>query len=571
MLHSKSINNPLRQADVTPLLEKLIHSRSSSSVRLYLGDAEQSSLPFPDTIKPPTHFPLPQPLTPDLISLGLNQFTAHTISQTYLELAARLQGAYEDSFRDAHSACSKVLLSHNPTLPNFESLMRSSYISHFMITVKSWAHDQTILIRERLLDVTLQGRVPFKSSVKFPPCYTAAPPRSLILSANRSTGTPKPSQGPKLYEMKDIQSSTWCTTVAQEMRPRSPRSIEHISEGLFYEEVPSYAFPKKYTPTKPDLSLPALSRGFQRVMRHSSHPTVSMNRLVHAFDRLSSNDNVKDTMDNDGVEQVPSLRLSLSTAPNPHSTIFDPLTAHPQSLESVLPSSSMEPRSSEFRPRKVVNIPKSLQSSAKPLSLVLCERPKPLSSPSTEFSIPTEDSKQSTIINVTRPQSPMMPSPNTRRRKIAALPTRRAPTSVLPSTPSLPITTPLALPMCPHSLSCRPHLLVHVPSSPAHPRLVVTSTDSGSSSSSDGLDTPPSTPPPFVTKFPESISPFSLSSKPFTPTFGSTVPPSNIFQFCSANLPKELEASPPSRRASPFELSTGIKVEEELFSFAFGR
>ncbi|ETW87029.1 hypothetical protein HETIRDRAFT_166554 [Heterobasidion irregulare TC 32-1] len=110
---------------------------------------------------------LPQPLTPDLLSLGLPLMKAQSISGTYIKAATRLKSKLEAQFQ--YRADRGLLESKN--LGGFPPLRLQTHIpmvyaSHFRKTTASWAEVGMLSTQRWLLTASLKNRLRSCSLVK---------------------------------------------------------------------------------------------------------------------------------------------------------------------------------------------------------------------------------------------------------------------------------------------------------------------------------------------------------------------------------------------------------------------
>nr|AGS09223.1 b2 mating type protein [Heterobasidion occidentale] len=551
--------------------------------------------PLPSSAHP---FPAPKPLTSDLLALGLHPQIAKNISQIYLQIALSTKETYEIEFRHAEDACLGLILKLGCTLP-IHSRLRSTYVSRFLATTQSWVEDGLLTVRQCLLGATLKRGI----SLKLPTFVNSS--HSFKTEIGKQSVTSKSIRNHltkydiELEEQKRNHKMVNLTSLFQ-------FSNSHIKPErgiLLHQEAPDEAFPTKYYRSSASQDsgacLKILSCGLRRATRQSSRRTSDVNSLVTTLDRLSTEErssadktkNSRKSLDLDcqhvqfsatlhsSTPSASSSSLSIfSSPPSTHSSNSSVRRSSVTTLTSPYSSDVHSDLSSSFSPlnadrRKFAALPKKVRTVASPT----IPHPPTIQSEKSRAISHAVESPLSTslpVLQAERRSPPPVALPLTssgpRRRKVAALPARGVPTSV----------KTIAPPQAPSSVSFAPLSVANVSSlSPPRSRSIISRTpslvslasnDSGSSSPSDTLDTPPSTPPPFITKFPSPISPSSLSANCFMPKLEPNVSAGDVFQFSSTREPKKFEGILPSERTA-FSFSTIIKREEQSFSFAFGR
>ncbi|ETW87031.1 hypothetical protein HETIRDRAFT_166556 [Heterobasidion irregulare TC 32-1] len=548
--------------------------------------------PLPSSAHP---FPAPRPLTSDLLALGLHPQIAANISQFYLSIALSMKETYEIEFRQAEDACLGVILKLGRTSP-IQSRLRSTYVSRFLATTQSWVEDCLLTIRQCLLGATLKRGNRLKL-----PAFIDVNHRFKTEIGEQSVASKSICNQPTTCKIESEEQSQNRKMVHLTSLFQSSNShIKPESGILLHQEAPNEAFPTKYhhSSARQDLDacLKVLSRGLRRATRHSSHRTSDVDSLVSTFDHLSteecsSADETRKSrksldMDCQHMQSSALIHLSTSSASRlPLSTPSSPSTSLPNpsvrrsSVTTVTspcsPDIHSDPSSSfnllNANRRKFAALPKKVRMVASPTM----PHPTTIQSETSlaiSHAVESPLSTSSPVLQAERHSPlpvalPLTASGLRRRRKLAALPARGVPgTSVKTIAP-------------PSLVSFAPLSVANVSSlSPPRSRSVVSRTpslvslasdESGSSSSSDTLDTPPSTPPPFITKLLSSISPSSLSVNCFPSKLEPNVSAGDVFQFSSTREPKKFEGSLLSERTA-FNFSTTMKQEEQSFSFAFG-
>nr|AGS09229.1 b2 mating type protein [Heterobasidion occidentale] len=551
----------------------------------------------PSTPSASCAFPTPRPLTQEFMTLGLCKSVSHCLSLAFLQAFNLLKQRYEAELQHADEACIKITLTRNTLAPNFQDRMRSIYVSKFLDTVKSWTSEGMVAIQLRLLDVNLKSTPSWRMPITFEKCLphsTSDVTVACLPVKNVDDGSSEKAEGDNRETNLNLSATgnekldclhhgRVLVELPHLFRPR-PHSDEVEFETLFSRDVPANAFPKQYPCPAPNSSnrcLTILSRGFKRVMRHTLESNIdslieTMGRFTVA-ECLGSMTNEDDDLskikdETDYNHLMPSLptsspHLSFNALPPPPTT--------PGSLQSrthciQIPNPN----------RRAAILPKRSQ----PLSSACIPSPPAINSPEASDSEGSLFSSSSTPVNsVTKPDRssfsidiPSTPLPSrSRRRKVMPLPTRRPlsshpiasvvrPSTAAPSASIALLSVANVSALCqPISPSARSRSVI-----PRTPSLVSLASSDSRSSSPDELNTPPSTPPAFVTKFPSSI---SSSSPIFMSKYEPGASSSGVFQFSSTPLRKKLEITSPSEPAPLFSFSTGIKREERSFSFTFSR
>nr|AGS09217.1 b2 mating type protein [Heterobasidion occidentale] len=545
------------------------------SATLHLSDKPSA----PSTVY---SFPLPPSLNSDFLALGCNTVVSQQLSQSYTDAALFVEANYETEFYRADRACNQLLLLvHGSPFSHFQDRMRSLYVSRYMTLMYSWAGEAVSMTRHRLMEVALSGAC---LKLSFPTDFSTDSVGHYDIKRSLEAKGDQPIVKPLTSKLLDLKP----------LLQREDQTTE-VDGDILHQNLSVSAFPKPYPCPNPakDSCLKVLSPRPRQIVHQFSHD-ANVDTLIgttqHLFTmKCSESDS---TNDNTITPSSTSITTPLSLPP-PSSTLLSlsvvdlvafnlsaaPYTRDPSDTKLVASPTSLQ---SKARCRKLAALPKRIQVSTSPsvdhrvniVSPTFSKAPTSAVVETPTSSLPSITAKQSHCppLAVAIPSA----SPPVRIRKMAALPrhTMKSSMSTIVSPASPHITSYALLSVANVSSLSRtsPPSARSRSSISRTPSLVsLTSSDSGSSSpSSDGLDTPPSTPPPFVNKVPPSISPSSLSSKSFTPTFDSAVSPSNIFQSSSTKQPKIFEAHLPSG-AVPYSSSTGIKREEVSFSFVFGR
>nr|AGS09227.1 a2 mating type protein [Heterobasidion occidentale] len=144
-----------------------LHHRISSSRALNLpiakceGRADSSYSPAASkSLQQCISLTLPQPLTLDLLALGLPIMMAQYISCTYMKAAARLKAKLEARFQHrADRTWVEVKFSGELPAPRSQIHVRTVYASRFKKTVASWAEVGMLSTQRRLLTASLKNRL----------------------------------------------------------------------------------------------------------------------------------------------------------------------------------------------------------------------------------------------------------------------------------------------------------------------------------------------------------------------------------------------------------------------------
>nr|AGS09175.1 b2 mating type protein [Heterobasidion irregulare] len=603
---SPSYRNGLQRIAVdSGHLLRALDSTSRTTLKRRISDSSSLSAPYA--------FPLPRPPTPELVAMGLTDSISHLLSLAFIQAFHFLKQKFEAELQHADEACIEIISTRNTLLPKFRDRMRSIYVLKFLDAVKACTNEGMEAIQLRLLDVNLNSKpslnISWQAILETVSIDTSGATAAGSPVENKDDDLSKPSI--KLAEEKNYETNFNLPTAGNEKPgclrhgrtlvelPHLFRSRPHSGhaelKGLFSRDVSTSAFPKQYpcpAPTSSNCYLTILSRGFKRVMRHTPESTIDS--LVEAVGRLTVADcvsmiNVLDKVQDDTIHSqfIPSsptpsspqspftassyigvTRGTLNALPTPPTT--------PRSSPSYpSPSRATQPTTYNFRaaimPKRCRAVPSACVSSQPAKNSPETSNSKislfaPLSAPGNSVDRPERSS-----LSIDTPSTPPPFPP--RKRKVMALPTRRPlsshpSASVVSSSTAAPSASFAPLSVANVSALCQPIS----PSArccsilPRTPSLVSLASSDSTSSSLDRLNTPPSTPPASITRFPSSI---SSSSPIFMSKYESSTSSSGVFQFSSAPLPKKHEITSSSEPALSFNFSTGIKREEGSFSFTF--
>nr|AGS09289.1 b2 mating type protein [Heterobasidion annosum] len=536
---------------------KAISSKSSASSKLrHVITPRCAQTPLPST----STFPVPRPLVSDLLALGCRTTVAQNLSRTYLNFAIGLKQKYETELQHVSQTCFNVNVAIGNPTSRLQLRLRSLYESQYLSMLNDWAQDAISITQRRFMCASLKGGL-YSSKPAF---YVSSQNISI-----RSCTIEEEETGFLIARSNCIDSSSRPHSVHLPSLFEQSVSRIKIEEGLSNRKTSCHAFPSAYshsTPTKRGSCFKILSRRSRQMHRDSSQ-TADVDDLSKALDDLSvsefekGSDHISDRLCSPHRSFTPSLPVVLK----PATFNLLPMPPSPASSTSTLHMLALPRTPLAARMRKIAAIPQRNQTAVEAVTPLPLPTTSQELSPRSELHLPITAHPKSDHSDLATAIS-TMPVSIPRRKKFAPLPTRRAPTSTNP--PSL---APLSIANV-SSLSqssSPPRSRSNISRTPS---LTSMTTNSGSTSpESDGLDTPPSTPPPFITKFPSSVSPSSLASGSFAPNFASGMSPSGVFQFSSSNEFKGFEAISPSQCAPSFSFSAGIKREDEFLSFTFGQ
>nr|AGS09359.1 b2 mating type protein [Heterobasidion abietinum] len=566
------------------------------------------------SLSTPCAFPLPRPLTPELMAMGLNESIAHLLSLAFIQAFHLLKQKFEAELQHADEACIEIISTRNTLMPEFQDRMRSIYVLKFLDAVKVCTSEGMVAIQSRLLDVNLKSKPSL--NISWQAVFETA---SIDTSGATAAGPPveiedddvsKPSI--KLAEEKSCETNFNLPTAGDEKPdclchgrtlvelPHLFRSRSHSDhaefEDLFSRDVSTSAFPKQYpcpAPTSSNRCLTILSRGFKRVMRHTPAPTidslvetmgcftvaerVSMTNVLNKVQDDTVHDQLMPSSHTPSSPQFPFTASSYMDVRQGHVNALPTPPHHPQIIIFCLsPSRTTQPitynRRAAVMPKRgqaVLSacVPSQTAKNSREISTSNNLSP-PISAPGNPV-----DKPNGSPLSIDTPSTPL-PFP-ARRRKVMTLPTRRplsshpsasvvSSSTTAPSASFAPLSVANVSALCqPISPSTRSRSII-----PRTPSLVSLASSDSTPSSPDELNTPPSTPPAFVTRFPPPISASSpISMSKYEPGASS----SGVFQSPPTPLPKKLEITSPSEPAPLFSFSTGIKREDRSFSFTFSR
>nr|AGS09351.1 a2 mating type protein [Heterobasidion abietinum] len=466
-------------------------------------------------------FPLPQPLTADLIALGLSPTTAQYLSDAYMKTATRLKAKLETELHRADYACTEIRFPERFATPQSQPHIRAIYASHFKQTVKSWIEIGMLSTRQRLLISSLKNRL-----------RTSLTRLRLVCSKEADSG---PHMDRKYIEAEVLDVSNkmkpyppfisigkktkQCAGLAT--RPSTGNSCCHGSPD---QTILEPARPAPVIKADPDPELKSTEstaikgikyQGF--VGKPHSPTSWDLSSFIHDFDGLSIRDR-SETVSSRNADAFGTCKAT----PSEH--IFS-LSKHSSSLINRLPipagiqsaASSSRPRSSQKSSCDIYSHSASSPSASK--TIQSARRRKIAPCPNRDRSMqptykgPDVFSRQandmtinSSAANVKELSDPtshrLSPSASaySRRRKIAPLPPRCPSTN----TTALTVTISPDIHVSSQTTSLMPIANLHhsfeMPvrfnwSLSRSPSLSSLSSDESDLSSSDDLKTPPSSPP----------------------------------------------------------------------------
>nr|AGS09311.1 a2 mating type protein [Heterobasidion parviporum] len=483
-------------------------------------------------------FPLPQPLASDLIALGLPPPMAQYLSGAYIRAAARLKAKFETQLHRADRACMEIRLPEGFTTPRSQPYIRAIYASQFKQMVKSWAEIGMSSTRRRLLTTSLKNRFQVSISCLRP------------VASKEDFGT-LPLIGRKTIEAKVLDAS-------YNMEPSPPRTsidkktkrcaglatrrstVSSRCHGTLDRTILEPTCPAPVIKADPDAGLESTQgtaiKGAEPqgpLGKNHSPTSWDLTSFIHDFDGLSIRDRSEAVSSGNedafGACKVsPSERISDLFKPSSSTINRLPISAGVQStVSSSRPRSSIQsPYDGDSHSASPLSTSKTIQSARRRKVAPCPNRDRSMQStykgPDVFFSRQTNDMTiTSSAANAKESSDPTShrispsSSAHSRRRKIAHLPPR------YPSTN----TTALAVTISPD---------IHVPSQitslmsvdnrqyssetvrltrplPRSPSLTSLSSNESDLSSSDDLETPPSSPPPSSTMLPTPSSTHSVS------------------------------------------------------------
>nr|AGS09380.1 a2 mating type protein [Heterobasidion abietinum] len=463
----------------------------------------------------------PQPLTPDLLALGLPLMMAQYISGTYIKAASRLKAKLEGRFQHrTDRACVGINLLGGLPAPQSQIHAGTVYVSLFKRAVASWAEVGMLSTRRWLLTASLKNRLRSCSLVQ--PAHEEAYVTTFPHTDRKTTGTTlfdvsdkSEPLTPRISIGKKTKHSAGLATRFSTVSSCDRRLDQTISE------------PARLAPViKPDLDAGLESNQGDAIKgpkpqrstgQNPSLPSWDLASFIDDFDSLSIRDRSKSA----GLKSEDIFGTCKAT-PSEH--IFS-LSKHSSSLINRLPipagiqsaASSSRLRSSQKSSCDIYSHSASSPSASK--TIQSARRRKIAPCPNRDRSMqptykgPDVFSRQandmtinSSAANVKELSDPtshrLSPSASaySRRRKIAPLPPRCPSTN----TTALTVTISPDIHVSSQTTSLMPianrHHSFEMPvrfnwSLSRSPSLSSLSSDESDLSSSDDLKTPPSSPP----------------------------------------------------------------------------
>nr|AGS09179.1 a2 mating type protein [Heterobasidion irregulare] len=459
---------------------------------------------------------LPRPLTSDLLALGLPLMMVQDISDTYMSAATRLKAKLEARFepRGADSARLEMKLLDGFSVARSQVHVRTIFASHFKRTVASWAEVGMLSTQRWLLTASLKNRLQSCSLVQ--PAREEAYVTTLPHTDRRTPGT-------TLFDIFDkTEPSTPCIPIGKKTKHSASLVTRYSTisscDGTLDQTIPELArlapVIKPYLDAGLKSNQGAAIKGPkpQRSAGQNPSPTSwGLTSLIDGFDSLSIRDRSKSAGlkdEDDTCKAAPSghiftlskhSSLPIICLPTPAEVQSKASSSHPRSpLQSSYDIHSTHSTSSHIqgtRQRKFPPCPNrdlSMQSTYK--------------APDALFSHQTNDATiASSAATAKQPSDPtghcLSPSASTRsrRRKIAPLPPRcpSTNTTALANTvsPDIHVSSQTAsLVPTAHRQYCS-----EIPtrlnwSLSRSPSLTSLSSNGSDLSSSDDLETPPSSP-----------------------------------------------------------------------------
>nr|AGS09149.1 a2 mating type protein [Heterobasidion irregulare] len=514
------------------------------------SDADSSFPPTALSAEVSPLFPLPQSLASDLLALGLPPATALYLSSVYTKAAIRLKAKFEIQLYRADRACAEIRYPEGIPAPRSHFYIRTISSLQFKQTVKSWAEIGMLSTQQRLLTTSLKNRF----QVSLPGLRPAA---SKIADFDTL-----PHMDRKIIEAKVLDAS-------HKMEPSSPRiSINktkhcagpatrcqstgrsrcHRAPDQTMLELPR---PTPVNKTDPD-ARPKSTEGVaikgakSQDFAGKNHSPTSLDStsFIHDFDGLSIRDR-SETVSSGNEEPFVTCKVS------PSERISNLSKLSSSTINRLPISAGVQSTASSSRPRSSIQSPYDGDShSASSLStyktIRSVRRRKIAPCPNRDRSIQStykgpdaflsrqtnEATITSSAANAEQPPDPTSycfsssASTHSRRRKIAPLPPRYPSTNTIALavtvSPDIHVSSQTASLMptanCHHSSEMPIRLHRPLPRSPSLPSL---SSNESDFSSSDDLETPPSSPAPSSTILPtplftHSVSPEKRGLRPFT-------------------------------------------------------
>nr|AGS09215.1 a2 mating type protein [Heterobasidion occidentale] len=522
------LNDFSRVRSILSQLHLRISSSSAESSLPFTTDCDNGTIDSPCS---PTAsstevyllFPRPQPLTADLIALGLSPTTAQYLSDAYMKAATRLKAKLETELHRADYACTEIRFPEGFATPQSQPHIRAIYASQFKQTIKSWIEIGMLSTRQRLLITSLKNRLRTSLTRLRPVC------------SKEADSGPLPHTDRKYIEAKvldvsnKMKPSTPFISISKETKQRAglatrPSTSSSCCHGTPDQRILEPTRPAPVIKADPDAGL-KLNEGAaikgadpQGFVGKNHYPTSwDLTSFIHDFDGLSIRDRSQAVSSGNedafGACKVsPSERISNLFKPSSSTTNRLPISAGVQSV-----ASSSRPRTSQKSSCDIYGHTASSPSASKTIQsarrrkIAPCpNRDRSMQStykgPDVFFSRQTNDiTITSSVANAEQPSAPtnrcLSPSAPThsRRRKIAPLPQRYPSTTTtsLAATisPNIHVSSPITslVPVANRQYSSEIPVRLNWSLSRS-PSLTSLSSNESDGSYSDGLQTPPSSP-----------------------------------------------------------------------------
>nr|AGS09386.1 a2 mating type protein [Heterobasidion abietinum]AGS09392.1 a2 mating type protein [Heterobasidion abietinum] len=532
-----------RARSILSQLHLRISSSSAESSLPFTTDCDNGTIgsPYSPTLSSTEVyllFPLPQPLTADLIALGLSPTTAQYLSDAYMKAATRLKAKLETELHRADYACTEIKFPEGFATPQSQPHIRAIYASHFKQTVKSWIEIGMLSTRQRLLITSLKNRLR-TSLTRLRPVYSKKADSGLLWHTDiKSTEE-------KVLDVSKMKPSPPFISISKKTKQYAGLATRPSTSSSCCHRTPNQRI---LEPTPAPIIKADLDAGFksnegaaikgaepQGFVGKNHYPTSwDLTSFIHDFDGLSFRDRSEAVSSGNedafGTCKVsPSERISNLFKPSSSTINCLTISAGAQSTaSSSRPRSPLQsPYDGDSHSASSLSISKTIQS-ARRRKIAPCpnrERSTPSAYRGSDAFFPRQTNDMtvtSSVANATKLSAPtshrlsLSASTHIRRRKIAPLPPRH------PST----TTTDLAVIISPdvRRSSQKPsHKLLGSRQSTTgtpgrltrpltrSPSLTSLSSDESSLSCSDELETPPSSPTLPSTSLPTTSPAFSVS------------------------------------------------------------
>nr|AGS09321.1 a2 mating type protein [Heterobasidion parviporum] len=462
----------------------------------------------------------PQPLTPDLLALGLPLMMAQYISGTYIKAASRLKAKLEGRFQHrADRACVGMKLLGGLPAPQSQIHVGTVYVSLFKKTVASWAEVGMLSTRRWLLTESLKNRLRSCSLVQ--PAHEEAYVITLPHTDRRTTGT-------TLSDISDrAEPLTSCISIGKKTKHNAGLATRYSTVSSCDRTLDqTISEPAHLAPVmKPDLDAGlksnqgAAPKPQRSAGQNPSPASWDLTSFIDDFDGLSIRDRSKSA----GLKNEDTFGTCKAT---PSERIFS-LSKHSSSPINRLPipagiqsaASSSRPRTSQKSSCDIYGHSASSLSASKTIQSARRRKiaPCPNRDRSMQSTCKGSDvffSRQTNDMTITSSaaNAEQLPDPtsccffssastHSRRRKIAPLPQRYPSMNTIALavavSPDIYVSSQTAslIPTANRQYSSKMPARLNW-SLPRSPSLASLSSNESDLSSSDDLETPPSSPPP---------------------------------------------------------------------------